>query len=146
MVSTPVAATGVSPDPAFPSDGINLLPMLRENAALVERKLFWRYKANAQRAAREGDYKYLKIVDNTFLFNVVEDPMERANLKERRKDIYDRIVAEWHEWNGTMLPKIDNSSTSNFTGDQLADHIGAVKTSGKADNAVSLKAPSRTPR
>ena len=22
--------------------------------------------------------------------------MERANLKERRKDIYDRIVAEWH--------------------------------------------------
>jgi hypothetical protein len=139
MVSTPVAATGVSPDPAFPSDGINLLPMLRENAALVERKLFWRYKANAQRAAREGDYKYLKIVDNTFLFNVVEDPMERANLKERRKDIYDRIVAEWHEWNGTMLPKIDNSSTSNFTGDQLADHIGAVKTSGKADNAGVAK-------
>lgn len=39
--------------------------------AAVERKLFWRYKANAQRAARVGDYKYLKILDNTFLFNVV---------------------------------------------------------------------------
>ena len=42
------------------------------------------YFAWAQRAARDGDYKYLKILDNTFLFNVVEDPMERANLKERR--------------------------------------------------------------
>ena len=102
--------------------------------AASRRKLFWRYKANAQRAARDGDYKYLKILDNTFLFNVVEDPMERANLKERHKDIYDRLVAEWSEWNATMLPEIDESSTANFTGDQLADHIGAKKASGKADN------------
>jgi len=26
-----------------------------------------------------GIYKFLKILDSTFLFNVVEDPMERAN-------------------------------------------------------------------
>jgi arylsulfatase A-like enzyme len=139
---TLLAAAGVSPDPAFPPDGINLLPMLSGNAAPVERRLYWRYKANAQRAARDGDYKYLKILDNTFLFNVVEDPMERANLKERHKDVYDRIVAEWHRWNATMLPEVDASSTSNFTGDQLADHIGTPKTSGKADNP----APSKTER
>jgi hypothetical protein len=33
-----------------------------------------------------------------------------------------------------MLPEIDASYTSNFTGDELADHIGTPKTSGKADN------------
>jgi arylsulfatase A-like enzyme len=131
---TLLAATGITPDPAFPPDGINLLPMLTQNGASVERKLFWRYKANAQRAARDGDYKFLKILGNTFLFNVVDDPMERANLKERHSDVYNRIVAEWHEWNATMLPEIDASSTSNFTGDQLADHIGTPRTSGKADN------------
>jgi arylsulfatase A-like enzyme len=131
---TLLAAAGASTDPAFPSDGINLLPMLTQNAAPVERKLFWRYKANAQRAARDGDFKYLKILDNTFLFNVVEDPMERANLKARRKDVYDRMVAEWHAWNQTMLPEIDESSTDNFSGDELADHIGTKKASGKADN------------
>ena len=131
---TLLAAAGVSSDPAFPPDGINLLPILTQNSAPVERRLFWRYKANAQRAARDGDFKYLKVLDNTFLFNVVEDPMERANLKVRRKDLYDRIVAEWHEWNATMLPEIDDSFTDNFTGDELADHIGAQKTSGKADN------------
>ena len=136
---TLLTAAGVSSDAAFPPDGINLLPMLTQNATPVERKLFWRYKANAQRAARDGDYKYLKILENTFLFNVVEDPMERANLKERRKDIYDRITAEWYEWNATMLPEIDESFTDNFTGGQLADHIGTPKTSGKADNPVSPK-------
>jgi arylsulfatase A-like enzyme len=136
---TLLAAAGASSDPAFPPDGTNLLPMLTQNATPVERKLFWRYKANAQRAARIGDYKYLKILDNTFLFNVVEDPMERANLKARRKDVYDRIVTEWQDWNATMLPEIDESSTSNFTGDQLADHIGTPKTSGKADNPAVPK-------
>ena len=30
--------------------------------------------------------------------------MERANLKERHKDVYDRLVAQWYEWNATMLP------------------------------------------
>jgi arylsulfatase A-like enzyme len=142
---TLLAAAGVPIDSAFPPDGMNLLPMLTTNAAPVERKLFWRYKANAQRAARDGDFKYLKILDNTFLFNVVDDPMERANLKERRKDIYDRIVAEWFAWNASMLPEIDASSTDNFTGAQLADHIGLQKTNGKADNPAPQN-PAAKPR
>ncbi len=143
---TLLAAAGTAPDPAYPSDGINLLPMLTGNTAVVERKLFWRYKANAQRAARDGDYKFLKILDNTFLFNVVDDPMERANLKVRRQDIYDRIVAEWYAWNATMLPEVDESSTSNFTGAQLADHIGTPRTSTKADNPATPGATSAKPR
>jgi arylsulfatase A-like enzyme len=143
---TLLAAAGGSLDPAFPPDGISLLPMLTQNRATVERKLFWRYKANAQRAARDGDFKFLKILDNTFLFNVVEDPMERANLKARRKDVYDRLVAEWYEWNATMLPEVDESTTDNFTGDQLADHIGTQRTNGKADNPVPPAASSAKPR
>jgi arylsulfatase A-like enzyme len=131
---TLLAAAGVSPDPALPPDGMNLLPHLVGTTAPVSRTLYWRYKANAQRAIRDGDFKFLKILDNTFLFNVVEDPMERANLKERRKDIYDQLVAKWLDWNATMLPEVDESSTGNFTGAQLADHIGTQPTSRKADN------------
>ena len=131
---TLLAAAGSSPDSTYPPDGINLLPFLVENAAPVSRKLFWRYKANAQRAVRDGDVKFLKILDNTFLFNVVDDPMERANLKHRHPDICDRLVAEWFQWNSTMLPEIDASYTSNFTGSELADHIGTPPASGKADN------------
>ena len=128
------AAGGVAPDAEFAPDGIDLLPVITQNAAPIPRKLFWRYKSNAQRALRDGDYKYLKILDNTFLFNVVDDPMERANLKIRQKDVYDRLVAEWYEWNATMLAEIDESNTGGISGDQWADHIGARKASGKADN------------
>ncbi len=131
---TLLSAAGTRSDPASPPDGMDLLPHLAGNAAPVPRKLFWRYKANAQRAARDGDWKFLKILDNTFLFNVVDDPMERANLKTRHKDVYERLVAEWQQWNAAMLPEIDESNTGNFSGDQLADHIGARKTSGQADN------------
>jgi len=124
---TLLAAAGGEPDPAYPSDGINLLPFLTQNAAPVPRKLFWRYKANAQRAARDGNYKFLKILDNTFLFDVVEDPLERANLKERQKDVYHRLIREWYDWNASMLPEIKESFTGSFSGKQLADHFGAKK-------------------
>jgi arylsulfatase A-like enzyme len=132
---TLLAAAATEPDPAYPSDGMNLMPHLTASGATpVARKLFWRYKANAQHAMRDGDMKYLKILDNTFLFNVVEDPMERANLKERMPDVYSRLTAEWAAWNATMLPEVDDSFTNNFTGAQLADHIGTPKASTKADN------------
>ena len=124
-MSTLLAAAGAEPDPSYSPDGMNLLPILTQNVAPVPRKLFWRYKANAQRAHRDGDYKFLKILDNTFLFNVVEDPLERANLKDRQKDIYTRLVRDWDDWNATMLPEIKESFTHSFDGKELADHYGA---------------------
>ena len=121
---TLLAAAGTTPDPAYPPDGMSLLPVLTQGAQATPRKLFWRYKNNTQQAVRDGDFKYLKIRGNTFLFNVVDDPMERANLKERRKDVYERLVKEWNEWNATMLPIVADSSTGGFKGSQLADHFG----------------------
>ncbi len=83
---------------------MNLLPALTQNAPPVSRKLFWRYRFNAQRAVRDGDMKWLQINGNTFLFNVVSDPLERANLKNRQPDVYRRLVNEYETWNATMLP------------------------------------------
>src|SRR5204862_2435991 len=88
-------AVGADPDPAFVPDGISLLPMLRGDSAPVRRTLYWRYKGNAQRAVRDGDFKYLKIRENTFLFNVADDPMERANLKDRQPEVFERLAKEW---------------------------------------------------
>jgi len=136
---TLVAAAGGAIDPAFAPDGVDLMPSLVDPARATPRTLFWRFKANAQRAARIGDYKYLKMLDNTFLFDVVEDPMERANLKERQPDVYSRLEAAWYAWNDTMLPEIDESTTANMTGDRIADRPGAVRASGKADNPPPKK-------
>lgn len=140
---TLLAAAGTAPDDAYPPDGISLLPTLVERVAPIPRKLFWRYKANAQRAARDGDYKFLKILDNTFLFNVVQDPLERSNLKVRKQDIYNQMVAEWLAWNATMLPEVAESYTEGFTGSQLADHFGAQKASPAPDNPAPLDPSTR---
>jgi arylsulfatase A-like enzyme len=138
---TLLAAAGAEPDPNYAPDGMNLLPHLAEGAPIVERRLFWRYKALWQRAARIGDWKYLKILDSTFLFNVAADPLERANLKERRKDIYDRLVAEWNAWNATMLPEVEHSFTQNFEGAHLADHIGTPQVSQAPDPTLPGSQP-----
>jgi len=122
---TLLAAADTTPDPTCPTDGVNLLPCLTQGAAPAPRRLYWRYKYAVQQAARDGDWKYLKIFENTFLFDVVQDPMERANLKDRYRDVYDRLVAQWNEWNSKMLPLDPQSFTLGFTGAELADHFGA---------------------
>jgi arylsulfatase A-like enzyme len=120
---TLLALVGGQTDPAYPPDGMSLVPMLTANAAPVPRKLFWRYKANAQRAVRDGDMKWLKINENTFLFNVVADPLERANLKNRQPEVYKRLVAEYGTWEATMLPELPEQHSDAFGPDQLADHF-----------------------
>jgi arylsulfatase A-like enzyme len=121
---TLLEAAGTQPDGAFPSDGMSLLTSLVGDALPVPRKLYWRFHANAQRAMRDGDMKWLKIRENTFLFNVVSDPLERANLKERQPEVYRRLVAEYDAWNGTMLAENPSSYSEKINGKQWADHYG----------------------
>lgn len=132
-VPTLLAAAGSRPAADQPSDGINLLPFLTGERTPAARKLFWRYKANNQRAMLDGDYKYLKIAENTYLFNVTTDPLERANLKMREPERYARLEAEWRDWNKTMLPQIDASFTEGVTASKQADHIGSKEVIKTAD-------------
>jgi arylsulfatase A-like enzyme len=123
-----LAAAGAAADPGFPPDGLSLLPQLTAGAAPVSRRLYWRYHFNAQRAMREGDMKYLKIAGNEFLFNVADDPLERANLKARQPDVFRRMVQSYEEWNTTMLPdQGDISSSPLGYADELADHFGVQR-------------------
>ena len=111
-------------DSSYPPDGISLVPVLTGNASPLARKLFWRYKYNAQQAMRDGDMKYLKIDGNTFLFNVVDDPLERANLKDREPELFTKMVTAYDGWNAEMLPLDPVSNTHTFYANQMADHYG----------------------
>jgi hypothetical protein len=62
--------------------------------------------------------------------------MKRPNLKERGKDIHDRITPAWFAWNTTICRRSMRVSTDNFARRQLADQIGTPKTS-VAQNAVA---------
>ena len=123
-VPTLLEAAGARPDPAFPLDGISLLPILTGSASPVPRKLVWRYHANGQQAVRIGDLKWLRIRENDFLFNVVADPLERANLKTRKPAEYKQLMAEYKAWDATMLPIDPNAYTELNHGKLYADHYG----------------------
>jgi len=127
-VPTLLSIAGAQADPAYPLDGISLVPALTQNAAPVPRKLFWRYRFNAQRAVRDGDMKWLQINGNTFLFDVVADPLERANLKDRQPDVYRRLVNEYETWSAGMLPEDPNANTGPVGyANQLADRPGVTR-------------------
>ncbi len=100
---TLLAAAGREPDPAFPPDGMNLLPVL-DGGAAQSRTLFWRYKAMEQAAIRDGDWKYLLIGGEEYLFNLAEDERERANLKRREPERFAQLKERFAEWNSEMLP------------------------------------------
>ncbi|HSF29039.1 MAG TPA: hypothetical protein VLK82_01010 [Candidatus Tectomicrobia bacterium] len=52
---TLLAAAGTGLDPAYPSDGEDILPVLLGARTPYPRTLYWRYKAQSQRAVRDGD-------------------------------------------------------------------------------------------
>jgi len=123
---TLLAAAGTAPDVAYASDGEDIGPIAIGRAAQHPRKLYWRYKAGSQRAMRDGNWKYLRIAGNEFLFDVAQDPRERANLKDREKDVFERMKTDWEAWNGTMLEERSRPATYFHPGNVLADRYGVT--------------------
>ncbi len=119
---TLLAAAGREPDPAYPSDGVNLLPVLRNETPPFARTLFWRYKANHQRAVRSGDWKYLQINDNEFLFDINVDQRERANLAKKHPEVLKDLKSRWSTWDKQMLPIPRKSYSHSVTPAHQADH------------------------
>jgi arylsulfatase A-like enzyme len=87
--------------PSQPLDGVSLLPVLQGSAAF-ERPLYWRMNHRSQRAHRSGDWKYLKVDDHEYLFNIPADERERANHASRESQRLAQMRAQWESWAATM--------------------------------------------
>ena len=116
FLPTLLAAAGAAHDRETPPDGEDLLPVLTGAAPARPRKLFWRFKASEQAAVRDGDWKYLKLGGREHLFNLAEDPRERAQLKDRHPEIFDRLKADYAAWDATMLPYPQGSFSESLKG------------------------------
>ena len=103
LTATCLAAAGVAPDPMHPPDGLDLLPLLAGNVPM-ERALFWRLANRQQRAVRRGNWKYLKVREQEFLFDLAWDPRERANFGRKRPELLDELRVLWEAWERNMLP------------------------------------------
>ncbi len=100
--ATLLAAAGVEADPSYPLDGLSLLPVLREPVRRFDRPMYWRMNHRGQRACRSGPWKYLRVDGNDYLFDVVSDARERANLAAHDPARLARMRDAWEAWNATM--------------------------------------------
>jgi arylsulfatase A-like enzyme len=115
-VPTLLAAAGGKTHTDYPSDGMSLLDVVTGQARPVPRQLYWRYKASTQSALRDGDWKYLKIRNNEYLFNLADDERERANLSRREAARFTAMQAQWAAWDANMLPYPQGSVAYGNTG------------------------------
>lgn len=119
ITATILSAARVKPHPRFPLDGHDLLPILSGKRKLYPRELFWRHAGNprpgipAQRAMRMGDWKYLKVHKNEFLYNLANDEGETRDLKNKFKTKLAELRGKHRKWETDMLP-YDKEKSRNF--------------------------------
>ncbi|MFN3568773.1 MAG: sulfatase [Polaromonas sp.] len=110
--ATLLAAAGVAADPAYPLDGMSLLPVLQQPGRQFHRPLYWRMNHRGQRALRDGDWKYLRVDGNDYLFNIAADERERANLAVREPARLAAMREAWEHWNHSMPPIPEDATVS----------------------------------
>jgi arylsulfatase A-like enzyme len=93
---------GGQPHPDHPLDGVSLARVLHDPGDTFERPLAWRMKHRSQRAFRQGAWKYLKVDDHEYLFDVTRDGRERANLAAKHPEMLTSLRDAWRAWDETM--------------------------------------------
>jgi arylsulfatase A-like enzyme len=109
LTATCLAAAGVKGAADYPLEGLDLLPVLGGSAAPFGRTLYWRMRHRYQRAVRRGGWKYLKVADREFLFDIDYDPRERGDLSKKQPALLAELRALWEAWDGDMLPLPDDA-------------------------------------
>jgi arylsulfatase A-like enzyme len=98
--------------PDHPLDGVSLRAVLEDPAACFERPMHWRMNHRQQRALRQGRWKYLKVDEHEYLFDIEADARERANLGPREPERLQAMREAWLAWDATMPPIPPDASVS----------------------------------
>jgi arylsulfatase A-like enzyme len=87
-------------------DGVNLMPFLTgENTNIPNGRLFWRMGGGAKFAAREDDFKLVRLRQKPDeLYNLARDIGETNNLIDARPDELKKLRADLEDWNRQLVP------------------------------------------
>jgi arylsulfatase A-like enzyme len=105
ILPTALAAAGVSADPEWKLDGVNLLPHLtNEREDKPHETLFWRF--GQQWAIRHGNWKLVagRGDEKGELINLAADISESKNLAADEPDKVRELKAIWDKWNLEQAP------------------------------------------
>ncbi len=105
LFATMVSIAGADLPAGLKLDGVNLTPMLLDNAKLPERTLFWRYQK--ERAVRKGPWKLLIQGKNVRLFNFDEDLGEKKNFAGAEPGMVKTLEGELTAWENEVLAGVE---------------------------------------
>jgi arylsulfatase A-like enzyme len=111
ILPTALAAAGVSVQPEWKLDGVNLLPYLTgKDAGTPHDVLYWRF--GEQMAIRQGDWKLVRydpVVDGergratpAKLYNLAQDIGEAHDLIAQEPEKRKQLESLWQKWNATL--------------------------------------------
>jgi len=105
VMPTFAAAAGVRLEPAWKVDGVNMLDVWMGKARAPDRTLFWEWQTEGgtMLAAMRGDFKYLDIGGNRFLYNLAADPGERRTVAQEYPEIFQQLQKELNAWMATAV-------------------------------------------
>lgn len=117
ILPTALAAAGLTTQPEWKLDGVDLLPFLRgERTDAPHAALFWRF--GAQMAIRKGDWKLVKApgagaefaerrgtasAEGAQLFNLATDIGEQTNLAAEQPEKARELAEAWRQWNAELV-------------------------------------------
>ena len=88
-------------------DGVNLIPyILGQKDGLPHNYLYWQNRDKDIDVIRGERYKYLRIGDEEFIFDLKNDISEENNLIDISKNIYDEYKLKFNEWDKDMIDPV----------------------------------------
>lgn len=101
--ATMLALGSAKPDPDYPLDGDDLLPVIRGSQATYERTFFWRN--SDQDAVLKGRWKYLNDGTRESLFDLSIDERERNDFREGNPSMFTQLKNQFKTWDSTVLSR-----------------------------------------
>jgi len=84
---------------------------LKSPKRTTQRDLYWKMLFRNQKALRSGDWKYLSVDGDDFLFNLAKDERERANYAKRDPKRLASMREKYLAWEES-LPKHPDATYS----------------------------------
>lgn len=130
---------------SLPTDGVSLLPLLKQSGAIARESLFWHYPHYANQggkpgaAIRSGEWKLVEFYEEgrRELFHVAKDVSESRNVAEQETDRVRELsekLAAWRKSVGALLPE----PNPNYTPNPQADNGEIVIPARTADVRGSM--------
>ena len=88
-------------------DGVDILPYITgEKSGLPHKYLYWQNPDKDIDVVRDERYKYIRIEEEEYIFDLKNDISEEKNIINSSKPIYDRLKSQFKEWEKEMIDPV----------------------------------------